>query len=75
MVSNIIDKLHGYLALSDEEYEEAKKLNSNIRKYAREFLEYGESREEFWNRDKFIRQMERAVSIACKMATCLGIRS
>ena len=48
----------------DEEYEEAKKLNPNIRKYAREFLEYGESREGYWNCDKFIRQTERAASIA-----------
>ena len=48
----------------DDEYEEAKKLNPNIRKYAREFLEYGESREGYWNCDKFIRQTERAASIA-----------
>ena len=45
MVSDFINELHGLLAFSDDEYEEAKKSNPNIRKYAREFLEYGESRE------------------------------
>ena len=61
MVSDFIDELHGFLAFSDEEYEEAKKSNPNIRKYARELLEYGESREGYWNRDKFI---QGAASIA-----------
>ena len=56
MVSDFIDELHGFLAFSDQEYEEAK--------YAHEFLEYGESSEGYWNRDKFIRQMERAAIIA-----------
>ena len=44
MVSDFIVELHGFLAFSDKEYEEVKKLNPNIRKYAHEFLEYCESR-------------------------------
>ena len=64
MVSDFIDELHGFLAFFDDEYEEAKKSNPNIRKYASEFLEYGESREGYLNRDKLICQMERAASIA-----------
>lgn len=63
MVSDFIDE-QGFLALTDEEYEEAKKSDPRISKYAREFLEYGESREGYWNRDKFMLQMKRAVNIA-----------
>lgn len=63
MVSDFIDE-QGFLALTDEEYEEAKKSDPQISKYAREFLEYGESKEGYWNHDKFMLQMERAVNIA-----------
>lgn len=48
MVSDFIDEFHGYLALSDSEYETAKQFNREIRKYAREFLEIGEGREGYW---------------------------
>ena len=64
MVSDFIDEIHGFLAFSDEEYEEAKETIPGIRKYAREFLEYGESKEGYWTRDRFVAQMERAVVIA-----------
>ena len=49
--------------ISDEEYERAKSVNGDIRKYAREFLEYGESKEGYWTRDKFIKQMKRAIEM------------
>ena len=35
-----------------------------MKKYAREFLEYGETREGYWTRDRFVAQMEKAVEIA-----------
>ena len=57
MVSDFIDEYNGFLALTDEQ----KKSNPSIKKYAREFLEYGENREGYWTRDKFVKQMERAV--------------
>ena len=41
MVSDFIDEYNGFLALTDEQFEEAKKSNLSIKKYAREFLEYG----------------------------------
>ncbi len=44
MVSDFVDEHHGFLALSDEQLE-ARKANSRM-KYAREFLEYGENRED-----------------------------
>ena len=34
---DFIHQLHAFLALSDEEYEKAKKLNPNMRKIAHEF--------------------------------------
>ena len=64
MVSDFIDERNGFLALNDKEYERAKSVNGNIRKYAREFLEYGESKEGYWTRDKFIKQMKRAIEMA-----------
>ena len=64
MVSDFIDEQNGFLALSDEEYESAKATNPCIRKYAREFLEYGESREGCWTRDRFVAQMKIAMEIA-----------
>ena len=49
---------------STTEHDRAKALNTRIHKYAREFLEYGESREGYWTRDKFVAQMHRAIEIA-----------
>jgi len=43
MVSDFIDEYNGFLALTDEQFKEAKKSNPSIKKYAREFLEYGEN--------------------------------
>ena len=64
MVSYFVDEHNGFLALSDAEYESAKISNPHIRKYVREFLEYGESKQGYWTRDKFIAQMEKAIIIA-----------
>ena len=52
MGSDFIDEHNGFMALSDKEQHQAAKVtNPNI---AREFLEYGESKEGYWTRDKFI---------------------
>ena len=59
MVSDFIDEHNGFLALSDEEHDRAKVLNPCFQKYAREFLEDGESKEGYWTRDKFVAQMHR----------------
>ena len=61
-VSDFIDERNGYLALTKEEYDHAKVTNPTI--LAREFLEYGESKEGYWTSDKFMKQMEMAVRIA-----------
>ena len=64
MVSDYIDEHNGFLALTEDEYQAAKQTNPAIKRYAREFLEYGENKEGYWTRDRFMEQMERAVTIA-----------
>lgn len=64
MVSDFIDEFGGFLPLTEAQYDAAKVSNPGIKKYAREFLEYGEAREGYWTRDRFVAQMERAVQIA-----------
>ena len=58
MVSDFVDEHNGFLAFYDTEYEVAKCKHPNLRKYAREFLEYGESKEGYWTRGKFVAQMK-----------------
>ncbi len=64
MVSDFIEEKNGFLALNDAEYEIAKTNNPACRKYAREFLEYGENKEGYWIMVKFLAQLKRAVEIA-----------
>ena len=49
------------MALNDELHEHAKQAHSSIKKYA---LEYGENREGYWTRYKFMVQIKQAVNIA-----------
>lgn len=64
MVSDFIDERDGYFALTVEEHEIAMATDPSIRRQAREFLEYGESKEGYWISGKFMNQMETAVKIA-----------
>ena len=64
MVSDFIAECNGYLALTKEEYDHAKVTDPTIRLQAREFLDYGESKEGYWTSDKFTKQMELAVKLA-----------
>lgn len=64
MVSDFIHNHNGFLALNDAEYEEAKKSKPSMKMYAREFLEYGENKEGYWNLKRFMAQIARAVEIA-----------
>ena len=60
MISDFIDEVNGYLQLSDTEYSLAKdKYGNNIKKEAREYLEYGESREGYWTSNKFLAQCSK----------------
>ena len=64
MVSDFVDEHYGYLALTDEEFARARETQPSLKQQARQFLEYGESREGYWTSVKFMLQMEIAVDIA-----------
>ena len=64
MVSDFVDERCSYLALTDEEFSRARVTHPGIRQQARQFLEYGESREGYWTSEKFMRQIDIAVGIA-----------
>ena len=61
MVTEFISERGGYLALTEKEHEIAMETDPSIRRQAREFHEYGESKEGYWTSDKFMNQMEMAV--------------
>ncbi len=64
MVSDFIEEQNGFLGLSDEEYEDARTKHTNLWKDARFLLKYGKNSEGYWDSDKFMRQVEQAVTIA-----------
>ena len=65
MVSEFIEEKDGYLALSDEQYEfEVANTDEDVNKSTRAILEIGEHREGYWNNDRFMEQMAKAVKIA-----------
>ena len=64
MVSDFVDDHNGFLVLTKEEYEVAKRMNPRAKMYARQFFEYGENKEGYWTRDRFMAQIEEAVAMA-----------
>ena len=65
MVSEFIEEKDGYLALSDEQYEfEVTNSDQDIGNSALAVLEIGEHREGYWNSDRFMEQVGKAVKIA-----------
>ena len=64
MVSDFVDERSGYLALSSEEFTQARKTLPDIKRQACQYLEIGEAREGYRTSAKFIAQMEAAVIIA-----------
>lgn len=48
MVSDFIEEKHGYLALTQEEYDRVKLTDPSAKMYARQLLEYGAAREGYW---------------------------
>ena len=64
MVSDFIDEHNGYLRLTEEEYSEAVENHPQLRRQAREFLEYGKERDGYWTAEKFLNQLEVAATIA-----------
>lgn len=64
MVSDFIDEHNGYLHLTDEEYEQAHSGHPGLWKDGRFLLKYGTSSEGYCNSEKFMKQVEQAVTIA-----------
>ena len=68
MVSEFIKEKDGYLALSDEQYEfEVTNTDQDIEKSEKSalaVLEIGEHREGYWNSDRFMEQVGKAVKVA-----------
>ena len=63
MVSDFTEEHNGYLQLTDQEFEEAKKSNPRLKKQARAFLEYGENKEGYWTSERFMSQIDDATTI------------
>lgn len=64
MVADFIEEQGGYLQLTTEQFEEAKKANPAIRRSSRVLLEYGESHDGYFTSEKFLIQVESAIQIA-----------
>ena len=64
MVSDFVREYNGLLELTNEELRQESDSNHSIRKCAREILKFGSGNEGYWNSEKFLKQMERAVAIA-----------
>ena len=59
-----VTEYHGLLHLSIEEYREASKTASSIRMCAREMTKFSAAGEGYWNNQRFLKQMDRAIKIA-----------
>ena len=65
MVSDFIEEHGGFLELTNDEFEAAKASGVNVASpKARKIIEYGENRDGYWTSDRFLEQMESAISIA-----------
>ena len=64
MVSDFVTEHDGLLALTDEEYIKAHEYNSRISKYACQIIKYGVSGDGYWNNEKFLKQVKKAIEIA-----------
>lgn len=64
MVSDFVDEHNGYFILTEAEHKQACRTNPDLKRCARQYLEYGESREGYWTSEKFMAQMKIAVDIA-----------
>ena len=64
MVSEFIEEKDGFLALTDEQYDFEVNTSQGFEKSALEILEIGEQREGYWNSDRFMEQVAKAMKIA-----------
>ena len=64
MISDFMCERSGYLALTDDKYEQAKQHNPTIKKHVRQWLEYREAKEGYWTSEKFMKQIREVAKIA-----------
>ena len=56
MVSDFVSERDGYLALTENEYQRAKRVDPSIRMYTRQLIEYGAAKEGYWTSEKFMQR-------------------
>lgn len=64
MVSDFVTEHDGLLKLSDDEYKKAQETNATISQYASELIKYGAAGDGYWNNERFLKQVKKAVTIA-----------
>ena len=64
MVSDFVDEHNGYLNLTDEEFDKEKDSYPKLWKEARCFLKIGAEYKEYWDSEKFLKQVEHSITIA-----------
>ncbi len=64
MVSDFIEEHGGYLWLSDKDYDWAKDAHPGLWKEARRLLKLGAEYKGYWDSEKFLQQVENAITIA-----------
>ena len=73
MVSEFIEECAGYLALSDEQYAfEVTNTAQDIEQSSLTIFEIGEQREGYWNNERFMEQVAKAVKIEVKYPSSQG---
>ena len=64
MVSDFVTKYNSLLEFTDKEFRCESDANPSIRKCACEIVKFGSGNEGYWNSEKFLKQMKRAIVIA-----------
>ena len=59
-----MNEYNWYFRLTEEEFSAIVKEHPQLRRQAREFLEYGKEHEGYWTAEKFLKQLEVASTIA-----------
>ena len=64
MVSDFVEEHNRYLQKTNEEFQGAKDSHPGLWKEARQVLKLGAEYEGYWDSDKFMKQVDKAITIA-----------
>lgn len=64
MVSDFVTEHNGLLKLSDDEFKKAQETNPSVTQSAVEIIKYGAAGDGYWNNERFLRQVKKAITIA-----------